>query len=96
LHRHGLNPALLQPLGHLPQFAGGAPETPHRLAIPVRWDGHVVRFVADIDARGIGMDHFQAKVVALDLPHRLPPLLAVHLVPAALHGSISYVFALLR
>src|SRR6266481_10127803 len=45
---------------------------------------HVVGFVADINARGIGMYHFQAEVFALDLAHHLASLLAVHLVPIAL------------
>jgi len=40
-------------------------------------------FVADINACGVGMDDFQAEVFALDLPCRLAPLLAVHLVPMA-------------
>jgi len=40
-----------------------------------------VGFVADINACGIGMDHFQVVIFALELPHDLPPLLAVHLVP---------------
>src|SRR6266403_3048377 len=54
-----------------------------RLAIPRRGYSHVVGFVADINARGIGMYHFQAEVIALDLPHGLSPLLAVHLMPVA-------------
>jgi len=40
-----------------------------------------VGFVADINARGIGMYHLQAEFFALDLPHRLPPLFAVHFLP---------------
>jgi hypothetical protein len=40
-----------------------------------------VEFVADINARGIGMYHFQADVFALDLTHHIASLLAVHLVP---------------
>ncbi|HWC20000.1 MAG TPA: hypothetical protein VG498_23500, partial [Terriglobales bacterium] len=40
-------------------------------------------FVADINARGIRMDYFQAQVLALELAYRLPPLLAVHFVPPA-------------
>jgi hypothetical protein len=38
-------------------------------------------FVADINAGGMGMDHFQADFSALYFPHHFPPLLAVHLVP---------------
>jgi hypothetical protein len=30
---------------------------------------------------GVGMDHFQAEVFAVDFPRHLTPLLAVHLVP---------------
>src|ERR1019366_9255277 len=45
--------------------------------------GYVVRFVTNVNARSMGMDHFQAEVFALDLPHRLAPLLAVHLIPMA-------------
>jgi hypothetical protein len=39
-----------------------------------------VGLVADINAGGIGMHDFQAEVLALDFPHRLPSLLAVHCV----------------
>jgi hypothetical protein len=38
-------------------------------------------FVADIDTAGVRMNHFQTEICALDLPHRRPPLLAVHFVP---------------
>jgi hypothetical protein len=44
---------------------------------------HIVGFVADINARGIRMDYFQADVLALELVYHLPPLLAVHFVPPA-------------
>jgi hypothetical protein len=43
-----------------------------------------VGLVADINASGIGMYHLQAEVFALNLSHRLQPLLAVHLAPMAL------------
>jgi hypothetical protein len=48
-----------------------------------------VGFVADINARGIGMYHLQADIFALDFPHRLPPLLAVHLSPMALRWVVG-------
>jgi hypothetical protein len=55
-----------------------------------------VGFVADVNASGVGADHFQAEVFALDLSHRLPSLLAVHLVPMVLHCAVacSFVFLL--
>ena len=37
--------------------------------------------ISDINAGGIGMYHLQADIFTLDLPHRLAPLLAVHLIP---------------
>jgi hypothetical protein len=33
------------------------------------------------------MDHFHAEVFALELPHHLPPLLAVHFLPLAPPGA---------
>src|SRR6202035_4645768 len=81
LHRYGANPALIQPIRHRLQFRRRASEAPHRLAFPVWWDGHIVRFISDIDASSIGMDHLQTEICALDFPHHLPSLLAVHLVP---------------
>jgi len=42
-----------------------------------------MRFVANVNACSMGMDHFHAEVLALDLPHYLAPLLAVHLIPMA-------------
>jgi len=56
----------------------------HRLAVAARRYRHVMEFVADINARGIGMYHLQTDIFALDLPRHLPPLLAVHLVPMPL------------
>jgi hypothetical protein len=55
-----------------------------------------VGLVANINARGIGMDHFQAEVFVLDLPRHLAPLLAVHLVPMVLRWMVgcSFVFLL--
>jgi hypothetical protein len=59
------------------------------LVVAARGNRHVVEFVADINARGIGMDHFQAEVFALDLSYRLPPLLAVHLMPMTLRWMLG-------
>jgi phage terminase large subunit-like protein len=55
-----------------------------------------VGFVADIYAGGIGMDHRQAEVFALDPARHLSPLLAIHLVPIALHGAAGCWLGLLR
>jgi len=63
------------------QFRRSTSEATYGLAVPCRRHGHIVGFVADINACGVGMDHFQAEVFALDFPRHLPPLLAVHLVP---------------
>jgi hypothetical protein len=54
-----------------------------------------VRFVADINARSVGMYDFQAEVFGLHLPHHLPPLLAVHLVPMVLRWMVGCSFVLL-
>src|SRR5206468_130968 len=96
LHGDGADPALLQPSGHRLQLRGGAPEASYRLAVSARRYRRIVGFVANINACGIGMDHFQAEVFALDLPHGLPPLLAVHLVPMVLCWMVgcSFVFLL--
>jgi hypothetical protein len=75
---------LLQPDRHLLQLGRGATEALYRLAIPLWRHGYIVGFVADINAGGIPMDHFQADVFALDLSRHLSPLLAVHLLPMAL------------
>src|SRR5437016_7749839 len=58
LHRDGPYPALLQPGGHRLEFGGGAPELPYRLAVSARRYSRIVGFVADINARSVGMDHF--------------------------------------
>jgi len=78
---------LLQPISHGSQLGGGAPEAPYRLAVALLRYRHIVGFVANINARGIRMDHFQAEVFALELPHHLPPLLAVHFLPLAPPGA---------
>lgn len=56
---------------------------------------HVVGVVADINAGGIRMSHFQADMFALDLPRRRPPLLAVHLLPMALRRLVGCVLGFL-
>src|SRR5437660_1132380 len=89
LHGDGPNPALLQPIRHRLQLGGGAPEPPYRLAVPARRYSYIVGFVADINARSIGMHHFQTEVFALDFQHHLPPLLAVHLSPMALRWMVG-------
>jgi hypothetical protein len=55
-----------------------------------------VGFVADINARSVGMYDFQAEVFALDLARHLASLLAVHLVPMVLRWMVggSFVFLL--
>ncbi|HVR27176.1 MAG TPA: hypothetical protein VMU26_28095 [Candidatus Polarisedimenticolia bacterium] len=76
----GPNPALLQPVRHCLQtlqLGDNAPEAPYLLAVPARGYRYIVGFVADVNACSMGIDHFQAEVFALDLPHRLAWLLAV-------------------
>src|SRR5215468_6891717 len=90
LHRYGSNPALLQPSGHGLQLGGGASEASYRLVVAGRRYRHIVGFVADINARGIGVDHFQAQVFALDLSHRLSPLLTVHVAPVGLCWMVVF------
>ena len=65
-HRDGPNPALLQPIRHRLQLRGGTPKAPYRLAVPARRYRYIVGFVADINARGIGMYHLQTDIFALD------------------------------
>jgi hypothetical protein len=90
------NPTLLHPIGHLLQLGRGAPEPTYRFAVPGGRLGHVVRFVADINASGIGMHHLQTEVIALNFPHHFPPLLSVHLVPIALRWAAGCLLAFLR
>jgi len=71
------------------------PEAPYRLAVPARGYRHVVGFVADVNASGVGVDHFQAEVFTLHLAHHLPSLLAVHLVPMVLRWMVGCSFAFL-
>jgi len=54
-----------------------------------------VAFIADINARSMGMNYFQAEVLALNLPHHFPPLLAVHLVPVVWPCTSGCFFSLL-
>jgi hypothetical protein len=51
-----------------------------------------VGFVADINARSVGMYDFQAEVFALDLARHLASLLAVHLVPMVLRWMVGCSF----
>src|SRR5215471_15112587 len=55
--------------------------------------------VADVNAGGIGVHHFQAQIFARHFPHHFPPLLAVHLSPlarfAAHNGFLSSILAFL-
>src|SRR5205823_13989332 len=67
----------------------------HRLAGPARGHGHVMGFVADVNARRIGMHDLQAKVFRLDSPRYFPSLLPIHLVPAALVGASCSLLLLL-
>jgi len=46
-----------------------------------------VGFIADINACGIGMDHFQAEIFALEFPRPLSPLFAIHRVPVVLRWA---------
>jgi hypothetical protein len=64
LHGDGSDPALLQPSGHGLEFGGGASELPYRLAISAWRYCYVVRFVADINPWGIGMDLWFAKILS--------------------------------
>jgi hypothetical protein len=73
------SPPLPQPL----QRGPSAPEAPYRLAVPARMYRDILGFVADVNACRMGMAHFHAEVFTLDLPHRLAPLRAVHLIPMA-------------
>jgi len=82
-----VNPTLRQPSGHGLQFNGGATKSSHWLAVAARRYSYIVGFVANINARGIGMYHLQTERFALDFPNRLPPLLAIHLSPCALHWA---------
>lgn len=50
-----------------------------RVGVPCRRHGHIVRFVADINAGRVGMHDFQTEIFALDFPRHLSPLFAVHL-----------------
>src|SRR5260370_28893950 len=86
---------MLQPIGHRLQLGRGAPEATYRFAVPCRRHGHVVGFVADINAGGIRVNHVQADVFALDLPRHLAPLLAVHLLPVALRWAAGCVLGFL-
>jgi hypothetical protein len=78
----------MRPISHGFELGGRAPEAPYRLGVPLRRNRHILRFVADINTHRIGMHDFQSKVFALDLPHRLAPLLAVHLGPTARRGMV--------
>ena len=59
LHRHGRDPAGLEPLGHRVQLRGQAPEASHRPLVAVLGHRHVMLGRADVDPGGVGMDHRQ-------------------------------------
>jgi hypothetical protein len=48
-----------------------------------------MEFVAKVNARGIGMDYLQTEAFALDLPHHLPPLPSIHLMPRARRSTVG-------
>ena len=96
LQGYGPNRTLLQPHRHLLQFRRSTSEAAYGLAVPCRRHGHIMRFVADINACGMGMDHFQAEVFALDFPRHLSPLFAVHLVPVVLRWAAACLLVFLQ
>src|SRR5262249_45089180 len=74
-HRHGPNPAGLQPVGDSVQLLGNTAEGAHRFGVPLRVHRHVDHLRADIDSRCVRAD-FGSFV------HRLKSrLFAAHLAP---------------
>src|ERR1019366_2753107 len=92
LQGDGANSALLQPRGHPSQLRRHAPEPAYRLAVTGRRHGHVMGFVADVDAGGRGMHDVQAEIFSLDFSCELPSLLPIHLMPTTLDRS-PYAFS---
>ena len=52
-------------------------EPAHRLWITVWPHRHVMRIIAHIDSRGVGMDHFQTRILRLQPPRSFLPQLAI-------------------
>ena len=59
-------------------------------------DPNSTEWFTRVNAGGIGMDHFQAEVFALDFPRHLSPLFAVHLVPVVLRWAAACPLAFLQ
>ena len=59
LHGHAADSAVHQPVRHLFHIRGKTIEAPDGLLIPFRTDGHPMFAAANVDARCMGMHHFQ-------------------------------------
>ncbi len=77
LHRDRVHLTVLQPLRKGQVVLGEAAETSDRLLITVGGHRHPVFFRTDIDAGGVGMDHFLHASRSLLPGHRATPL-SVH------------------
>ena len=70
LHRHRLDPALLEPVGQAMQVGGEGPEGPHRLGIAAGTDRCHVQGGADVNGGRMGMDRGNVPRRAGVLPSR--------------------------
>ena len=80
LHRDGGHAAVLQPVREPMQVGGETVKPADRVGIPIRPDRDVMRAVADVDARGVGMHHLQARVLGPEPPGQLFSLLPIQAV----------------
>src|SRR5215831_5488886 len=80
LHGHAPHAFFHQPAAHLTQIGGKTSETPHRLRVEIRADGHPMLAAAHIDASGIRVHDFQCLPIHSYLLLNRPPRFACRLV----------------
>jgi hypothetical protein len=79
LQGDGGNPALLKPLGEAVQVGRKAVKPAYGIGIPIGPNGDVMGAVADVDARGVGMDHVEPRIVGPQAASQLASLLPIQL-----------------
>ncbi len=77
LQGNGRHAAVLEPIGEPMQVGRKAVKPAHGIGIAIGPDGHVVGAVADVDARGVGMDHVESRIRGPQAARQLSTLLAI-------------------
>jgi hypothetical protein len=76
LHGDGRDPTVLEPVGEAMEIGGEAVKSSHRCGVAIGPHGDVVRAVAHVDARGVGMHHGESGIDRLQAAGERSALLA--------------------